>query len=236
MQTLRAHNVSFEKENAILKNFSFTFDQQLYGILSDQPTENSTILKVLAGLLKPSAGTIEVDGKNVFTSFQKRERTIRKQIGFVFQSGGLLSNLSVQENLLLPFDFHFSDVPIQEKLKKILSYFEMFGLSEKILGERPAKLTISMRKALLFIRTYLTEPKIIFYDDPCMNCSHQVKKSVFEMIIKLKNAKTVQVFSESVDLHLYGLAEKVLLLKEGELHAAATLNELKILTQFFLET
>ncbi|MFA4923836.1 MAG: ATP-binding cassette domain-containing protein [Ignavibacteriaceae bacterium] len=227
MQKLEVNNVFYKKENQILNDFSFSFDEKLYGILSDQPEDNSNVLKVLAGLLEPYQGNILLDGKNVFTSFQKKERAVRKQIGFVFQHGGLLSNLSVLENLLVPYDFHYPEISLEEKKEKISGFMEIFGLRGKILTERPAKLTISTQKALLFIRTYLTEPKIIFYDDPFMNCSLQVKKPVLSFILKLREEKTVQIFCESVDTQLYEMADEVMLLQKGALLASALLKELK---------
>ncbi|MCK9426000.1 MAG: ATP-binding cassette domain-containing protein [Ignavibacteriaceae bacterium] len=227
MQKLEANNVSYNKENQILNDFSFSFDQQLYGILSDQSEENTNVLKVLAGLLEPNGGKVLLDGKNVFTSFQKKERTIRKQIGFVFQYGGLLSNINVLENLLVPYDFHFPEISFEEKKKKIARLMEIFELPGKILTERPAKLTISTRKALLFIRTYLTEPKIIFYDDPFMNCSFQIKRTILQMILKLKEENIIQIFCESIDAQLYELADTVIFLQQGTLYSSNTFNEFK---------
>lgn len=227
IQKLTARNVCYQKEYPILKDFTFTFETGLYGIISDQPEENSSVLKVLAGLLKPGEGIVQLNGRNVFTSFQKKERDVRKQIGFVFQSGGLLSNLNVLENFLVPYDFHCPEVSLEEKMEKITGYFKTFGLSENILSERPAKLTISIRKALLLIRTYITEPKIIFYDDPYMNCSQHVRRSIFEQVMKLRDAQVIQIFCETVDARLYELADKVLLLKEGELNSSSSFNELK---------
>lgn len=227
MQKLEANNVFYKKENQILNDFSFSFDKQLYGILSDQQEENSNVLKVLAGLVEPNQGNILLDGKNVFTSFQKKERAIRKQIGFVFQHGGLLSNLSVLENLLVPYDFHFPEISFEEKKEKISGFLEIFELPGKLLAERPAKLTISTQKALLFIRTYLTEPKIIFYEDPFMNCSLHIKKSILQLILKLKEEKIIQIFCESIDEQLYELADTVIVLQQGKLYSSNTFKELK---------
>lgn len=224
---LQALNISYKKENQILKDFSFPFEPGLYGIISDRPEENSNVLKIFAGLVGPDNGSVELDGSNVFTSFHQKERAIRKQIGFVFQSGGLLSNLNVLENLLVPYDFHFPDLAHDLKMEKIKSYMEEFGLSESILKERPAKLTISIRKALLFIRTYITEPKIIIYDDPCMNCGQHVKKIVLKKIMNLREENIIQIFCESVNVHLYEMTDKVILLKEGELFSSTTFKEMK---------
>lgn len=227
MQKLEAHNVFYKKEKFILNDFSFSFENKLYGIISDQPEENSGVLKVFAGLLDPERGNILLNGRNVFTSFQKNERAVRKQIGFVFQRGGLLSNLNVLENLLVPYDFHFPDLSHEEKMEKIVSHLKFFNLDENILSERPAKVSISIRKALLFIRTYLTEPNVIFYDDPYMNCTQHVKKSIIEMIFKLKEEHVIQIFSESIDCSLYELADNVLIIKDGGLHASGSFSELK---------
>ncbi|OIO23795.1 MAG: hypothetical protein COZ80_12180 [Ignavibacteria bacterium CG_4_8_14_3_um_filter_37_9] len=227
MQKLEANKVFYKKETQLLKDFSFSFGGQLYGILSDQPEENSNVLKVLAGLIQPDKGKILLGGENVYTSFQKKERAVRKQIGFVFQHGGLLSNLNVLENLLVPYDFHFPEISLDRKKEKISGLMDFFGLPVKILTERPAKLTISTQKALLFIRTYLTEPKIIFYDDPFMNCSLEIKKSIFKLILKLKEEKIIQIFSESVDVQLYELADMVILLQQGAYYSSDTFKVLK---------
>lgn len=227
MKKFEANNVHLKMENEILHDFSFHFDDGLYGILTDQPEETPTILKVLAGLLEPDAGRIMLNGKNVYTSFRKKEIAIRKQIGFVFQHGALLSNLTVLENLLVPYDFHFPEISLKEKMGKISDFLKIFELPEKVLEARPAKLTISTQKGLLFIRTYLLEPEIIFYDDPFINCSLQIKKAIYQFIMKLKSEETIQIFSDSIDTQLYEWADSVLLLKQGELFRSETFQELK---------
>jgi len=227
MKKFEANNVSYKKENQILNDFSFSFDKPLIGILTDQQDENTSVLKILAGLIEPEEGSIRLEGENVYTSFNKKEKAIRKQIGFVFQHGGLLSNLTILENFLVPYDFHFPEKSLKEKMEKITGLMDSFELSGGILSERPAKLTLSMRKALLFIRTYLIEPKIIFYDDPFMNCPSQIKKSILNQILKLREEQTIQIFCDSIDAHLYELADTVILLKQGELISSATFKELK---------
>lgn len=223
----QALNINYKKDNQILNDFSYVFEPYLYGLISDRPEENTNVLKILAGLVGPDNGSVTLDGKNVFTSFQEKERALRKQIGYVFQSGGLLSNLNVLENLLVPYDFHFPDVSHEEKMGKIMSYFTEFGISENILKERPAKLTISVRKALLFIRTYITEPKIIIYDDPCMNCGQHLKKTVLKQMMKLREENIIQIFCESVNVHMYEITDKIILLKEGRLFSSSTFKEMK---------
>ena len=199
----------------------------MYGIITDQPEQNSHILKLFAGLLEPDEGSLLFDGKDISSSFQTKQRAIRKQIGFVFQTGGLLSNLNVLENFLVPYDFHYPEISFDEKKEKIVYFMEAFKLSENILSERPAKLTISTRKALLFIRTYLTEPKIIFYDEPFIDCSLQIKKTMLDLMLKSNEKNVIQIFCSSVDAQLHELADVVLILKQGELISSAPFYDLK---------
>jgi len=227
MKKLEAQNISLTTRIPVLTNFSYSFEKGIYGILTDQPGENSNLLKVLAGLLEPAAGSVTLEGKNVFTSFDKSERVVRKEIGFVFQLGGLLANLSIMENLLLPFDFHFPEIPLEEKKERINLMLHSFALKEEILNHRPASLTVSVRKALLFVRMLLVEPTIIFYDNPFMNCTLQLKNILMELILTQREKNCLQIFSDCTDTKLLGIAGRILVFKSGVLYMTGTLDELK---------
>jgi len=147
----------------------------------------STIIKHIVGLLQPDEGEIIVDGKKIVGSSEQEIRAIRKEVGFLFQSGALFDSMNVFENVAFPLREH-TDLNEEEIHKKVYSKLSMVGLDPEVIANLfPDELSGGMRKRVGLARTIALEPKIVLYDEPTSGLDPITSDHITQMIIKLQN-------------------------------------------------
>lgn len=213
-------NIFFSSEqHKIIDNFSIDFEEnQLIGILSDDSEMVQYLLRIIGGIIPPDKGSVTINNVDIFKGKPDEIRKLRQHSSFVFQSGGLLSNLTILENLMLPLDYFYPYKNRIEKYEKIFSFFIEFDLDERILNERPAALSSTVRKVLLFIRAYLIDPELTIYDRPFDYLNMKYKDLFMNRIINHKNLNTTtQIFYNSNDKSLYDVANICYVISKGAL-------------------
>jgi phospholipid/cholesterol/gamma-HCH transport system ATP-binding protein len=133
-------------------------------IMGPSGTGKTTLLKLIGGQLRPSAGSIEVDGQNIHALGTRDLYELRKRMGMLFQSGALLTDLDVFENVAYPLREH-TDLPESMIRKLVLLKLEAVGLR----GARdlmPAELSGGMARRVALARAIALDPMMILYDEP----------------------------------------------------------------------
>ncbi len=116
----------------------------------------STLMKVICGLIQPSSGQVLINGKNLQKFTDVEMHNYRLRLGYLFETGGLLQTLSVEENLLLPLLYH--KICSQEEAKdKVHFWLNQFKLSH-VANQKPFVLSGSQRKATCALRAMIHEP------------------------------------------------------------------------------
>lgn len=134
-------------------------------VLGRSGTGKSVLIKLISGLLKPDAGTIEVLGKDV-TSISERELTeLRIRIGFSFQNSALYDSMTVRKNLEFPLVRNRKGITKAEIDKNVESVLDAVGLSQTI-NQMPSELSGGQRKRIGIARTLILNPEIMLYDEP----------------------------------------------------------------------
>jgi phospholipid/cholesterol/gamma-HCH transport system ATP-binding protein len=147
----------------------------------------STTIKHIVGLLKPDKGEIIVDGQQIIGCSEKEMRAIRKEVGFLFQSGALFDSMNVFENVAFPLREH-TKLSEEEIHANVFSKLAMVGLNpEDIADLFPDELSGGMRKRVGLARTIVLEPKIILYDEPTSGLDPVTSDHITQMIIKLQH-------------------------------------------------
>ncbi len=201
----------------ILNNFSYKFiTGQLTGILSPIEEHVPELLKIICGITEPQKGSVFIEGVDIFNGAAELIKATRKKVSFVFNRGGLLSNLSILENLLLPLDYHFPEETRDSKLEKIKFLFDHFELKLGLLSERPAKLHGQLIKLMLLIRAFLPNPTIILYDNPLADLEFSFKKKIIHHIAELQQKQITQIFVSTSDV-LFEISDCNLVIKSGNL-------------------
>ncbi|MBD3669397.1 MAG: ATP-binding cassette domain-containing protein [Gammaproteobacteria bacterium] len=137
---------------------------QITAIMGPSGTGKTTLLRLIGGQLKPTAGTIEVDGLNVPTLSHRELYKLRKRMGMLFQSGALLSDLNVYENVAFPLREH-TDLPEPMLRDLVLMKLNAVGL-RGARGLMPSELSGGMARRVALARAIALDPTMIMYDEP----------------------------------------------------------------------
>ncbi|MDX9972120.1 MAG: ABC transporter ATP-binding protein [FCB group bacterium] len=192
-------------------------------ILGGSGCGKSTLLRNLVGLMRPSEGTIIINGQD-FTAMSDEERVeLRKRMGMCFQASALFSSMSVGDNVALPLREHTkleeSTIDIMTQIKLELVGLGGFG------DYMPSELSGGMKKRAGLARAMAMDPEIMFYDEPSAGLDPIVAAGLDELIRKLQstfNLTSVIVTHELPSVRL--VADRVCLLKEGKIVELGELN------------
>jgi len=152
-------------------------------VLGRSGSGKSVLIKIVAGLLKPDSGEVQVLGKNVDQLSGKGLQEIRMKIGFSFQSSALYDSMTVWENLQFPLIRNKKNISSKEIKKSIENVLEDVGLPG-IDKKMPAELSGGQRKRVGIARTLILNPEIMLYDEPtsgldpvtCVEINHLINK------------------------------------------------------------
>ena len=149
----------------IFRGLSLSIPQgKVVGILGGSGSGKSTLLKLIGGQLTPSRGSVKVFGKNVHQLKPDQLYALRLEIGMMFQTSGLFSDLSVYDNVAFPIDENF-DLPDELLRRLVAMKLHAVGLR----GARdmmPGDLSGGMTRRVALARAIATDPKLMMYDEP----------------------------------------------------------------------
>ncbi len=151
----------------VLDGVDFTVkDGETVALMGPSGTGKSVLLKHIVGLIRPDAGTVVVDGKDVNTLKREPLRQLRSTIGYVFQNGALFDSITVFENVRLGItnQSQYADMGYcQERVQRSL---KLVNLSADTADKLPAQLSGGMRKRVGIARAIAGTPKYLLYDEP----------------------------------------------------------------------
>lgn len=227
---IRAENIIHKLSDIIsIEGFSFSFTEgKTFCLLGSDELQLTAILKILGGIEKPYSGSVFIDNDDIYSNAVKDGFNIRSKLSYVFSSGGLLSNLSIKENLLLPLNFFYPSMLSEEKNNKIIHWLNEFNISKEILEMRPANIPLRISKLILFVRAYLTSPKIIIYDEPFLNLNYKEREIVKNRILGFKKDEGItQIIKSNSDNYLIKNSDTVLIIDEGKIIESGSLEFIK---------
>ncbi|MGX5820991.1 ABC transporter ATP-binding protein [Chitinophaga lutea] len=134
-------------------------------VLGRSGTGKSVLIKIIAGLLKPDAGTVNVLGEEVPALDGKPLRDLRLKLGFCFQQGALYDSMTVGENLEFPLHRNEPSMRAEQRKKLVDIVLDAVGLSQT-LNQMPSELSGGQRKRIGIARTLILRPEIMLYDEP----------------------------------------------------------------------
>jgi len=187
----------------------------------------STLLKVLAGIIIPDSGKLLFEGENIFSISDKKLLNFKKRNGFVFQDSALWSNKSIFNNLALPLQFHYSELSKKDIKERINNALESINLVDSM-HLRPAQLSIGEKKMISFFRAIITNPQILFLDEPTLSIDQEMKKKIFTIIKTFKD-NNCTIIAVTHDPNITAMiADYLILLKGGKVIKTGTVNEMKL--------
>ena len=184
MEILRIENLckTYGKGEAkvnALKNVSFALEKgEFAAVVGESGSGKSTLLNCIGALDTPTSGSVFIDGQNLF-SMKEDKQTIfrRRNIGFIFQSFHLVSELDVEQNIMFPLLLDYRK-PGPEKVDEILN---LLGLTERR-HHLPSQLSGGQQQRVAIGRALITHPKLILADEPTGNLDSQNSQDVIDML------------------------------------------------------
>ena len=184
MEILRVENLcktygKGEAEVRALKNVSFSLEKgEFAAVVGESGSGKSTLLNCIGALDTPTSGSIFIDGQNLF-SMKEEKRTIyrRRNIGFIFQSFQLVSELNVEQNIVFPLLLDYRE-PDQKRVNEIL---DLLGLTERR-KHLPSQLSGGQQQRVAIGRALITQPKLILADEPTGNLDSKNSQDVMDML------------------------------------------------------
>ena len=195
-------------------------------IMGRSGTGKSVLLKHIIGLMKPDAGTIEVDGEMMTGVPDHELNEVRKRFGMLFQGAALFDSLTVGENIALPLREHtqLSQTEIRDRVAERLAWVGLSGVEEM----KPASLSGGMRKRVGLARAIAMDPAYILYDEPTTGLDPIMSDVINKLIRSLQKRIGVTSIVVTHDLHsAWHVGDRLALLHEGKVVFTGTPSEAK---------
>lgn len=174
----------FDNNRMILNPMDFSDDIHTLAIIGPSGGGKSTLLRILGGLILPTAGQLMVDGKKV-PSDEASLQKYRRELGFVFQQGGLFRHLSAFENITLPL-CQVHGYTRQEAEKRAAELLERFGLSGDG-HKKPSALSGGQQQRVAIARAVAAKPRLLLLDEPTSALDPEYTTEVLDVVNELKN-------------------------------------------------
>ncbi|WP_019911171.1 ABC transporter ATP-binding protein [Paenibacillus sp. HW567] len=168
----------------VLHEISFNVKKgEMVALLGSSGSGKSTMLNLMAGLMKPTEGHIYIADQDIVRmSENKLAEFRRKHIGFIFQAYELITSLTVRENVELPLVFQSVSPSIRKQ--KALALLEQVGLPDKA-NLFPSQLSGGQQQRVSIARSLITEPSVIFADEPTGNLDTKTEEEIISILLKL---------------------------------------------------
>lgn len=206
-----------------VKNVSFKIDEgEIVGYIGPNGAGKSTTIKMLSGILLPTAGNITVDGLN---PFEDRKKYV-SNIGVVFgQRSQLAWDIPAEDTFDLLKDIYKLDNEKYQNTKEEL--IKLLNIEEVI--KKPVRsLSLGQRMRCEIAASLLHEPKILFLDEPTIGLDAASKKIVRDFILKINKERKVTVILTTHDMtDIETLAKRIILIGKGQILYDGSLNKLK---------
>lgn len=173
----------------------------------------STLLGLMAGLDRPSSGDVWLAGKSLNTLDEDGRASLRgDEVGFVFQSFQLLPSLTALENVMLPLELQ-SKASAKTDAVNLLN---RVGLAER-LYHYPKQLSGGEQQRVAIARAFVTQPKILFADEPTGNLDKKTSQHIIELLFEMNREKNTTLIIVTHDENLAKECDRCLVLENGSL-------------------
>ena len=219
----KIYKVGTERITA-LDNVSFTINKgDFCCLLGSSGSGKSTLLNLMAGIEKISKGEILIHGKDVCKMGEQQLAKFRqKYLGFVFQSYNLLPALNAIENVSLPLVF--KEVKAKERVNRAKEMLIAVGLKERM-KHKPNQMSGGQQQRVGIARAFVTNPEIVFADEPTGNLDSKTANEIMEIIKKIATEKKQTIVMVTHDVNMAKYANKIVHIHDGHIEKIVEVNE-----------
>jgi putative ABC transport system ATP-binding protein len=197
-----------------LAGVTTSFERARYSaIMGPSGSGKSTLMHILAGLDRPTAGSVELDGVEITTLDDgDLTRLRRDKLGFIFQFFNLIPVLTAEENIVLPLSIA-GKRPDDEWLRRLV---ETVGLSDR-LTHRPAELSGGQQQRVAVARALISKPAVVFADEPTGNLDSKSSEEVLRMLRQSVDDLGQTVVMVTHDPEAASYADRLVVLRDGRI-------------------
>ena len=184
-------------------------------IVGTSGSGKSTLLNMLAGLEKPTKGSVVIAGQHIETLNEDQlVRFRRDNVGFIFQSFHLLGTMNAVENVALPLSFR--GIPRDIRLKKADKMLDLVNL-KKHKKHLPNQMSGGQQQRVGVARALVVDPKIIFADEPTGNLDSHTSEEVMDLMQKVVREQKKTLVMVTHDEHLANYADRIFHIRDGKI-------------------
>ncbi|QTH43221.1 ABC transporter ATP-binding protein [Cohnella sp. LGH] len=200
----------------VLRDINFQVRQgEIVALLGSSGSGKSTLLNLMAGLMKPTEGDIYISDHNIVKMNENQLSEFRrKHIGFIFQAYELIANLTVRENVELPLVFQSVSPSIRKQ--KALSLLEQVGIPEKA-ELFPSQLSGGQQQRVSIARSLITEPSVIFADEPTGNLDTKTEEEILAILKRLNSTMKTTFVIVTHEREVAAQTQHIISLRDGYL-------------------
>lgn len=231
IESLKFETLTFahEGQSPLLRNTDFEFPMnEVVWVKGTEGQGKSSLLQVLAGLLVPQSGYFYINDKNILEMSFEEFLPYRLRIGYTFDYGGLISNRTVYDNLMLPLAYHkiIPMIEAQQRVEDIIKIFDM----QKFAHERPAHIPGRVRKLTCLLRALIMQPQVLLMDDPSVGLGQDTLYTFVDYIHTMrKEGHLKHIFMSSYDEKYMSLFNyQIIHIDDGQVYLQTVEHDKKV--------
>ena len=191
--------------------------ESFLAVVGPSGSGKTTLLGLLAGLDRPTAGRVVLDGEDLFALTEDERAEFRaRRVGFVFQTFHLLPTLTALENVLVPLELQKGGGRGADLRRRATELLDRVGLGDR-LGHYPAQLSGGEQQRVALARAFANRPRILFADEPTGNLDQDTGGMIVGMMEELNQDAHTTLVLVTHDLQLAARAHRIVRLAGGRL-------------------
>ena len=201
-------------------------EAEIYGLLGGSGTGTSTLMKTMIYLKEPSAGKVEMLGRDLWSLDEAARQEMKLACSVMFQFGALYTSMNVLENIYILLK-EYSGMSERSMREIAMFWLQKVGLSENVALQYPSELSGGMKKRVAMARALVLSPKILFLDEPNSGLDPSSARAFDELVVELRDTLGVTVVMVTHDIDsICTILDRFLILQDKKIAFEGTFEQL----------